>query len=59
MIDPRRPHRILPRHPDPAGVGSKPLWIAITDWLGARKPLHLILGAVTIIALIAMVTQLG
>jgi hypothetical protein len=32
-------------------------WRIVTDWLGAQKPLNLILGAVTLIAMFAVLLR--
>jgi hypothetical protein len=34
-------------------------WTAVVDWLGARKPLDLIAGAVAMIAAVAALSQLA
>jgi len=56
MIDPRRPQGLLPRRTEPPSLQRR--WNAIVDWLGAQKPLNLILGAVTLIAVVAVLAQL-
>jgi len=58
MIDPRRPQDLLPRRTEPSAPSLQHRWNAIVDWLGAQKPLNLILGAVTIIAAVAALAQL-
>ncbi|MET0309020.1 MAG: hypothetical protein ABW023_09975 [Sphingomonas sp.] len=59
MIDPHRHHILTPRRARTASSRLKIRWAAACDWLGAQKPLNLILGAVTIIAIVAVLTQLG
>ncbi|WP_213981958.1 hypothetical protein [Sphingomonas sp. dw_22] len=59
MIDPHRHHLLIPRHGRPAQPRLKRWWLAAVDWLGAQKPLNLILGAVTIIAVVAALVQLA
>lgn len=57
MIDPYRHHTILPLRAEPSGSRLKRWSTAAVDWLGAQKPLNLILGAVTIIAAVAVLAQ--
>jgi hypothetical protein len=45
--------------PDGAGTRWKRRWIAVTDWLGAQKPLNLILGAVIVIEGISLLAHLS
>jgi hypothetical protein len=39
--------------------GHRTPWQAAADWLGARKPLHLIFGAVLVIELVALLAHLA
>jgi hypothetical protein len=59
MFDPHRHHVVAPPRAGESGSHLNSRWETITDWLGAQKPLNLILGAVTIIAVVAMLVQLG
>lgn len=55
-------HRTRPgppqRRPGQADRRWKRRWAAITDWLGAQKPLNLILGAIIVITVIAPLVRL-
>lgn len=52
--------RIRDRNPprDSAGAWLARCWTAIVDWLGSKKPLDLILGAVAIIIIVDLLAGL-
>ncbi|MBC9033167.1 hypothetical protein IAG41_12275 [Sphingomonas sp. JC676] len=59
MPNRRRIHQgMSPNRLQPLETPAQRRWRAVTDWLGAQKPLNLILGAVTLIAVFAALAQL-
>ena len=57
MPDLRKTQSSLAAHRPDAGPHPR-RWIAVTDWLGAQKPLNLILGAVILIEGVAVLVHL-
>jgi hypothetical protein len=56
MLDPHRHHR-MPLRPERPRSRLARCWTSTVDWLGAQKPLNLILGAVTVIAVCAVLAR--
>lgn len=53
----QRPQGIAP-HSAPTRSPRARRWAAVTDWLGAQKPLNLIAGMIALIALASVLAHL-
>lgn len=59
MLDRSKPRRPRIRRVDTAQSPWQRRWTRIVDWLGAQKPLDLILGMMILITVIATIARMA